>query len=106
MGDSFLAKRTALLRQMEALDSMELGSLKAEFRSSPSGAQTGPYFEHRVWIDGANLSQRVSKGDAPALQAAIDNRASLPSALSTHAHLLLTPASILNPEGTIRRDAL
>lgn len=74
MDDSFLAKRNALLRQMAALDSMELGSLKAEFRSSPSGARSGPYFKHQVWIDGANLSQRVSQDDAPALQAAIDNR--------------------------------
>lgn len=74
MDDSFLAKRTSILRQMAALDSMELGSLKAEFRSSPSGAQSGPYFKHQVWIDGANFSQRVSQDDAPTLQAAIDNR--------------------------------
>ncbi|MBX3746747.1 MAG: hypothetical protein KF833_15670 [Verrucomicrobiae bacterium] len=74
MSDSFLAKRTALLQQMAALDSMELGSLKAEFRASPSGSKTGPYFKHQVWNDGTNQTQRVSADDAPALQAAIDNR--------------------------------
>ncbi len=74
MNDSFLSKRTALLQQMAALDSMELDSLKAEYRSSPSGSKSGPYFKHQVWIDGANLSQRVSSQDAPSLEAAIHNR--------------------------------
>ncbi len=74
MNDLFLSKRTALLQQMGALDSMELGSLKAEYRSSPSGSKSGPYFKHQVWIDGANLSQRVSPEDAPWLEAAIDKR--------------------------------
>lgn len=74
MIDPFPAKRAALLQQMGALDSMELGSLKAEFRSTPSGSKSGPYFKHQVWKDGANLSQRVASEDAPALQAAIDNR--------------------------------
>lgn len=74
MNDSFSAKRAALLQQMAALDCMELGSLKAEYRQSPSGSQSGPYFKHQLWKDGANLSQRISLQDAPALQAAIDNR--------------------------------
>ncbi len=42
MNDSFLSKRTALLQQMAALDSMELDSLKAEYGSSPSGSKSGP----------------------------------------------------------------
>lgn len=74
MHDSFLAKRAALLQQMAVLDSMELGSLKAEYRPGPSGSKTGPYFKHQVWKDGANQSQRVTPEDAPALQSAIDNR--------------------------------
>ena len=74
MNDSYLVKRAVLLQQMSALDSMELGSLKAEYRSGPSGAPSGPYFKHQVWKDGANQSQRVSPEDAPALQTAIDNR--------------------------------
>ncbi len=74
MSDSFLAKRAVLLQQMAALDSMELGSLKAEYRSSPSGSKSGPYFKHQVWKDGTNQSQRVSEEDAPSLEAAIDNR--------------------------------
>lgn len=74
MSDSFLAKRAALLQQMAALDSMELGSLKAEYRHTPSGSKSGPYFKHQVWKDGANQSQRVPAEDAPALETAIDNR--------------------------------
>ena len=74
MNNVFLTKRTALLQQMATLDSMELGSLKAEYRSGPSGSKSGPYFKHQVWKDGANQSQRVTPEDAPALQEAIDNR--------------------------------
>ena len=53
---------------------MELGSIKAEYRTSSSGQKVGPYFKHQVWNDGANLSQRVSADDAPKLQQAIENR--------------------------------
>ena len=74
MSDSFLAKRAALLQQMAALDSMELGSLKAEYRPTPSGSKSGPYFKHQVWKDATNQTQRVSEEDAPSLEAAIDNR--------------------------------
>ena len=41
MNNVFLTKRTALLQQMATLDSMELGSLKAEYRSGPSGSKSG-----------------------------------------------------------------
>ena len=71
---SFLAQRTALLQQMATLEAMELGSLKAEYRPGPAGSKSGPYFKHQVWQDGANHSQRVTPEEAPALQAAIDNR--------------------------------
>ena len=74
MKESYQSQRSALLRQMAELDAMELGSLKAEFRSTPSGAQSGPYFKHQVWKDGANQSLRVSADDAPALELAINNR--------------------------------
>lgn len=74
MNNSFPAKRAALLQQMAVLDSMELGSLKAEYRPGPSGSKSGPYFKHQVWKGGANQSQRVTPEEAPALQAAIDNR--------------------------------
>ena len=67
-------QRAALLQKMAAIDSMELGSLKAEFRTNASGQKAGPYFKHQVWDNGANLSQRVSADDAPKLQAAIENR--------------------------------
>lgn len=67
-------QRTAVLEQMAALQTMEQGSLKAEFREQPSGAKSGPYFKHQVWRDGANVSQRIAPEDAPALAAAIANR--------------------------------
>jgi hypothetical protein len=59
---------------MAAINSMELGSLKAEYRTSSSGQKVGPYFKHQVWNEGANLSQRVSADQAPKLQQAIENR--------------------------------
>ena len=69
-----LAQRSAILQQMAALETMELGSLKAEFRANPSGGTSGPYYKHQVWNEGANLSQRVTPEEVPALQAAISNR--------------------------------
>ena len=70
----FSTKRAALLQKMAALDSMEVGSIKAEYRTNSSGQKSGPYFKHQVWEDGANLSQRVSTSDGPKLQEAIENR--------------------------------
>jgi len=70
----FSTQRTAILHQMAALQSMELGSLKAEFRTSASGQKSGPYYQHQVWREGANLSQRVAPEEAARLQVAIDNR--------------------------------
>ena len=72
---------------MAALDAMEFGSLKAEYRPSPSGAKSGPYFKHQVWQEGANISQRVSSEDAPALEAAIDNRLKFESLAQTFVQL-------------------
>lgn len=74
MNPSFHAQRTVILEQMAALQTMEQGSLKSEFRQQPSGVKSGPYFKHQVWRDGANLSQRIAPEDAPALAAAIANR--------------------------------
>jgi hypothetical protein len=74
MNTPFHAQRTALLEQMAALPSMEQGSLKVEYRHRPSGARSGPYFKHQVWREGANVSQRVSPQEAPALATAIANR--------------------------------
>ena len=74
MNNDFISKRTRILQQMAALDNMESGSLKAEYRNSPSGERCGPYFKHQVWQDGANVSRRVTPEEAPALEAAIVNR--------------------------------
>jgi hypothetical protein len=73
----FLTQRTHLIQQMVSLQSMEEGSLKAEYRTSSGGEQTspiGPYFKHQVWQNGRNVSRRISTEEAPALQAAIANR--------------------------------
>ena len=69
-----IARRAELLRQMADLDSMELGSLKAEYRQNPSGQPVGPYFKHQVWEHGANTSRRIPAEEAPGLEAAIANR--------------------------------
>lgn len=74
MSQEILARRAELLRQMAALDTMELGSLKAEYRKGASGQPVGPYFKHQVWEDGANASRRVPSDEAPGLEAAIANR--------------------------------
>ena len=74
MINDFLSQRALILQQMAALDTMEQGSLKAEYRQSSSGERCGPYFKHQVWQDGANLSRRVPPEEAPALEAAIANR--------------------------------
>lgn len=70
----FSTKRAVILQKMAAIDSMEVGSLKEEYRTSSAGQKCGPYFKHQVWNDGANLSQRVSAEDAAKLQEAIKNR--------------------------------
>jgi mannitol-1-phosphate/altronate dehydrogenase len=74
MNTTFLAQRAAILEQMAALQTMEQGSLKSEYRVQSSGAKSGPYFKHQVWREGANVSQRISTADAPALEAAISHR--------------------------------
>ena len=77
MNTEFLTQRTHLIQQMASLQSMEHGSLKAEYRTSSAGGQTcqiGPYYKHQVWQNGRNVSQRISAEEAPGLQAAIANR--------------------------------
>ena len=69
-----IPQRTHILQQMAALQTMEQGSLKAEFRDSPSGQRCGPYFKHQVWQAGSNLSRRVPPEEASALEVAIANR--------------------------------
>jgi hypothetical protein len=77
MNTEFLTQRTHLIQQMASLQSMEHGSLKAEYRASSADGQTGqigPYYKHQVWQDGRNVSRRISAEEAPGLQAAIANR--------------------------------
>ena len=90
MNPSFHAQRTVILEQMAALQTMEQGSLKSEFRQQPSGVKSGPYFKHQVWRDGANLSQRIAPEDAPALAAAIANRQQFEALASRFIELTVT----------------
>ena len=68
------AQRTTLLQQMAALHTMEEGSLKAEYRTGPSGTKSGPYFKHQVWREEGNVSKRIPSEDAKPLGEAIANR--------------------------------
>jgi hypothetical protein len=77
MNADYLAQRTQILEQMAALDTMEEGSLKTEYRTSHAGGeahQVGPYFKHQVWREGRNVSQRIPADQAPALDTAIAHR--------------------------------
>jgi len=74
VNQDIIARRAELLRQMASLDTMELGSLKAEYRKNPSGQPMGPYFKHQFWEHGANTSRRIPSDEAPSLEAAIANR--------------------------------
>ena len=77
MNLNYPQKRHQLLQQMAQLDTMEYGSLKAEYRpaeAGPSAAPLGPYFKHQVWHGGHNLSRRVPTEQAPALANAIAHR--------------------------------
>jgi hypothetical protein len=77
MNLNYPQKRHHLLQQMAQLDTMEYGSLKAEYRPTDGGQSAqplGPYFKHQVWHGGHNLSRRVPAEQAPALANAIANR--------------------------------
>ena len=78
MNLNYPQKRHQLLQQMAQLDTMEYGSLKAEYRPlappSQSSETLGPYFKHQVWREGRNASRRVPAEQAPALAQAIANR--------------------------------
>jgi hypothetical protein len=74
MQPEILLKRTHLLQQMAALQTMETGSLKEEYHHNQSGGKAGPYYKHQAWKDGANLSRRVPAEQAVALREAIANR--------------------------------
>lgn len=70
--------RQALLDQIAAITTMQLGSLAEEYREHPdaSGQGTvrrGPYFKHQVWQDGRNSSRRVPADEAATLKLDIDN---------------------------------
>lgn len=71
---SLQAQRDRLLRELAQLDTMEYGSLRTEHRPAAGGGTTGPYYQHQVWEQGKNLSQRIPATEVAALQTALANR--------------------------------
>lgn len=69
-----LTQRTRILQQMATLHPMAMGSLKAEYREGPGGERRGPYYQHQMWHEGANVTRRVPAEEAPALAEAIARR--------------------------------
>src|ERR1700690_2026796 len=70
-------RREQLLQQMNQIQTMEHGSLKADAPPPPAagpGRPNGPYFQHQAWEKGKNVSRRIPASQAPALAAAIAGR--------------------------------
>ena len=65
--------RQELLARIKDGEIGDLIALRA-YRMGGGGGMTGPYFQHQVWENGKNLSQRIRAEEAPALQTAIANR--------------------------------
>ena len=103
MNPAFLAQRTQILQPMAALQTMEQGSLKAEFRDSPSGERCGPYFKHQVWQDGSNFSRRVPPEEASALEAAIANRQRFESLATQFVELTVSRTRQSQPAPSLKK---
>jgi hypothetical protein len=69
-----MTDRNQILQDLAQLQSMEHGSLKAEYRPGAGDTKLGPYYQHQVWEHGRNRSRRVPTAEAPRLQQAITNR--------------------------------
>lgn len=68
-------KRKALLEQMAQIDTMEKGTLAAEYREVKAGGKAitkGPYFKHQVWEKGRNVSKRVPVKETESLKKAVE----------------------------------
>jgi hypothetical protein len=71
----FIEQRQVILQKMAQIDQMEYGSLKAEFRpAADPGHSLGPYYQHQVWQEGKNHSQRVAGPRAEQLRQAVEGR--------------------------------
>ena len=70
--------REAILTQLTQCDSIERGTVVAEYREvpSPEGSGTvrrGPYFKHQCWEDGKNRSVRVPAEQVARLREDLEN---------------------------------
>jgi mannitol-1-phosphate/altronate dehydrogenase len=78
MNSSTPPDRQALLRELEAISTMQRGTLAEEYREVPATegkgtARLGPYFKHQCWEAGRNLSRRVPAHEVPALREDLAN---------------------------------
>jgi hypothetical protein len=78
MNSSTPPDRQTLLRDLEAITTMQRGTLAEEYRDvpAPEGKGTvrlGPYFKHQCWEGGRNLSRRVPAHEVPLLREDLAN---------------------------------
>jgi hypothetical protein len=72
---NFFEQRQVLFQKMAAIDQMEYGSFKAEYRpGADPDHPLGPYYKHQVWRDGKNHSERVAGSCAEQLRQAVEGR--------------------------------
>jgi hypothetical protein len=71
----FIEQRQVILQKMAQIDSMEYGSLKAEYRTGADPDHPlGPYYKYQVWQQGKNHSERVAGPRAEQLRKAVEGR--------------------------------
>ena len=71
----FIEQRQVIFQKMAQIDSMEYGSLKAEYRTGADPDHPlGPYYKYQVWQQGKNHSERVAGPRAEQLRKAVEGR--------------------------------
>lgn len=67
-----------LLDEMASIPTMERGKITAEYRTRPSGdgngtMRLGPYYKYQIWENGRNVTRRIPREQAEALEQDIAN---------------------------------
>lgn len=73
--NSLLHKRSHILKDMEAIDSLRRGTLSKQFFKALPGqsASRGPYFVLQGFFQGKKFSERIPAEQAPEVQKQVDN---------------------------------
>lgn len=73
--DSLVQKRSLILKDMEAIDSLRRGSLSKQFFKALPGqsGSRGPYFVLQGFFQGKKFSERIPVQQAPEVQKQVDN---------------------------------